>query len=250
MQRDGPRHFTAYTITAILYIMGALGIYFYQTKQMVAEKKPEEKVLQMSLSTFVPEPIKKVLEKVEKPKTIEEPEPIVEELQPIVKKILPKALSPIVKKIIPKKRVIKKVIKPKKKKVRKKITKKKKSRTRKKHKKSVKKAKTSSRAIANKSLKSKPSPAKKSAFFAKVRAQINRYKMYPRIAQKRAMEGSVKVKFTILANGHVSHIQVSGRKVFLNSAREAVRKAFPIPVKSIPISLPKTVNLTLHYQLR
>jgi len=64
------------------------------------------------------------------------------------------------------------------------------------------------------------------------------------------MQGKVKVRFTILANGNVGHISVKGPKVFHNSARYAVKKAFPISTKNAPISLPTSVNLTLHYQLR
>ena len=74
--------------------------------------------------------------------------------------------------------------------------------------------------------------------------KIDRNKFYPRIAKKRGMQGSVKVKFTILANGNVGHISVSGPKVFHNSARNAVKKAFPIDAKKSPISLPTSVNVT------
>jgi protein TonB len=206
----------------------------------------------MSLSAFVPPkplPIEKPIEKIEE---VVEPEPTVEEPkpEPIVEKIIPKPLPPVIKKKIIKKKIVKKVLKPKAKKkkpkkkiVKKKILKKKSIKTKK-----IKKKKATS-SVAKKSTKSYASPAKKNAFLSKVRAKINRNKMYPRIAQKRGMEGSVKVKFTILANGQVSNIQVKGKKVFLNSARSAIKKAFPISVKNVPLSLPTTVNLTLRYQL-
>jgi len=64
------------------------------------------------------------------------------------------------------------------------------------------------------------------------------------------MQGAVKVKFTILRSGKVGHISVDGPKVFRNSARDAVKSAFPINVKKSPLSLPMSVNITLRYQIR
>ena len=92
--------------------------------------------------------------------------------------------------------------------------------------------------------------AKKNQFLAQVRQKINQHKSYPKIAQRRGLQGKVKVRFTILANGNVGHISLSGPKVFHNSARRAVKGAFPINTKNAPISLPQSVNLTLRYQLR
>jgi protein TonB len=64
------------------------------------------------------------------------------------------------------------------------------------------------------------------------------------------MQGSVKVRFTILPGGNVGNISISGPKVFHRSARSAIKKSFPVSTKNIPVSLPQTVNLTLRYQLR
>ncbi len=64
------------------------------------------------------------------------------------------------------------------------------------------------------------------------------------------MQGVVKVRFTILANGNVGHISVNGPKVFQNSARNAVKRAFPVNTKNVPISLPQSVNITLRYKLK
>jgi protein TonB len=159
-----------------------------------------------------------------------QPESIV--LKPVIK---PK---PIVKKpIIKKPKKVKKKIKKsiKKKKVKKRSVKKRKNRN-------TKKSTTRSRVKTN--------PVKKSQFLSKLRAKINRAKSYPRIAQRRGMQGVVKIRFTILANGNVGNISVSGPKVFRNSARLAVKSAFPITTKNAPFSLPTTVNLLLRYQLK
>jgi protein TonB len=64
------------------------------------------------------------------------------------------------------------------------------------------------------------------------------------------MQGTIDVRFTILSNGRVGNISVSGPKVFHKSARNAVKSAFPINVKNAPISLPKSINIKLRYQIR
>jgi len=253
MQRDVPRHFTAYTITFLVYFAVIWTIFYTQTHTFISPKDTKEKVLEMSLSTFVPEVVTPLKEKVIEPvvevqEPIEEPvvEPVVKKpiVKPIVKEpILKKpVLNPVKKKVTKKPKAKKtKVKKPKvKKKVVKKI--KKKSMVRK-----VKK-KASQRETSSK--QTKHSAGERNAFFNTLRKKIDRHKFYPRIAKKRRMEGSVKVKFTILSNGKVGNITVTGSKVFHKSAKNAVKSAFPIKSKNIPISLPKTVNLTLHYQIR
>ena len=208
-------------------------LFFYTLSNTIGtEQKPKEKIINFTLSEYVPEVMSPVEEIVEP-----EPEPIVEEVkpEPVVKKIVPKS-KPIVKKKIVKKVKKKKRVVKKKKRVKKKVSKK-----RSKQKKSNKKRVSS---------KTKTSLAKKNRFLNQLRAKINKNKNYPRIAQRRGMQGSVKVKFTILANGRVSNIRVTGKKVFHKSARKAIQKAFPIKVKSAPLSLPTTVNLTLRYQIQ
>jgi protein TonB len=98
------------------------------------------------------------------------------------------------------------------------------------------------------SAKSKVNPAKKNAFLSKVSENINKNKTFPRIAQRRGMKGSIKVRFVILPNGDVGNIRLKGPSVFHNAAREAVKKSFPISIKNAPVSLPLSVNFTLHFK--
>ncbi len=252
MQRHVPRHFTAYTITAILYLSVIAAIYYAQTQHFVSSKETKEKVIQMSLSTFVPEVKKEIVieepiveEVVKEEPKVEEvvPEPVVEKVpeQPITKK--PLAKKPVIKKPVIKKPVIKKpkkIIKKKAKKVKKKVTKK---HSKKKHKKKSSKAQASSQ-------QSKSTHAQRNKFWSALRNKIDKHKFYPRLAKKRMMEGAVKVRFTVLANGNVGHITLKGPKIFYNSARNAVKSAFPIDAKKSPVSLPTTINLTLRYQIR
>ncbi|WP_223898757.1 energy transducer TonB [Sulfurovum sp. TSL1] len=222
----------------------------------MATKKIEEKTTQLCLCSFQPEVVSSVeqaeqeeieeVQEVEKPVVEEEPvveeDPVVEpeiskeptpEQEPKVKEeLIP---EPVVQKVIPKP-IVKEVKKKPKPKAKKKTSKKS-------AKKKQKRQKASSRS-AN------ISPAQKNQFLASIRDKINKHKSYPRIAQRRGMQGTVKVAFTILKNGNVGNISVSGPTVFHKSARQAVQSAFPIDIRNAPISLPKSIKITLRYQIR
>lgn len=239
MQRH--RFFISFFGTLLLYVTVGL-LFFYTLHQTIGtEQKPQEKIITFALSEYVPE----VIPPVEPPMETPEEEPIVEEVvepvvkeEPVIEEVMPEPIKPkpvVKKKKIVKKKVIKKK-RVKKKSVKKRVTKRKST---------TKKASRKKRAS-----KTEASPAKKNAFMSRIRAKINKNKAYPRIAQRRGMQGSVKVRFTILPNGHVSNIKITGKKVFHKSARKAIQKAFPIKVKSAPLSLPTTVNLTLRYQIQ
>lgn len=253
MQKDLPRHFTAFTIVIAVYAT-IIGVIFYtQTAILISSTDTKEKVLEMSLSTFVPKVI--APPKKEKLKPAEEVKTIIEEVkeESVIEPKLEHKLEPIV---IPKPVVKKPVIKPLEKKVeqkpkvdKNKVVKKKTSKKEaiKKPKRTAKKQ-TSKRQPSSKQAKS--SMGERNKFFNQLRSKIDKHKFYPRIAKKRRMEGSVKVRFSILKSGKVGNVSVTGPKVFYKSARNAVKSAFPISLKNIPISLPKTVNLTLHYKIR
>ena len=248
MQRNVHRHFTAYIITIGLYGFFAFLLFYSQSHRFVSSDEPKESVIKMSLSQFVPElptPPEPVIEESipEEPMVEPEPipEPIVEKEPEIIKEIIPepvvekKVITPV-KKVVekPKKKVVEKK-KEIKKKAKKKPTKK-------------KKRKTSSRQASSK--QSQSSPAEKNKFWNTLRRKIDKKKSYPRIAKKRGMEGVVTVKFTILRSGNVGNISVKGPKIFHNSAKKAVKKAFPINVQKAPVSFPQSINLKLRYQLR
>jgi len=233
------RNLISFLTTTILYML-LFGSYFYlMHNYLITDQRAQDSAVQLSLTEFIPEVIpeaEEVEEEVveEKPEPEPEPEPIIKE-EPVIEEAVP---EPVVPKVIPKPAV--KKPEPKKKKPKKKVKKKK----RKKH----------SAVNRNRGVKrqgsGRESTRSKHRFLAMVRQKINRNKSYPRIAKKRGMQGSVKVRFTILRNGNVGHISITGPKVFHTSARRAIKKSFPISTKNIAVSLPKTVNLTLRYQLR
>ncbi len=88
----------------------------------------------------------------------------------------------------------------------------------------------------------------KSHFINRLRSKIERNKKYPKIAQKRGMQGSVKVKFTITSSAKPSHITVKGSKVFVTATKSAIKRSFPISTKGV--SLPMNITLTINYHLK
>jgi protein TonB len=239
------RHFISYFSTTILYLAMA-GLFFYvQKNTLVSLKKSEEKMLNMTLSAFEPEvipPMERVEEVMEKVEPVVEPE-IIKELvveKEIEEEVVPEPLvekvkfKPVIKKVVKKPEVTKK------------------TKTKKVKKKQVKKKHVTKKQVHKKpsARKSKSSQAEKDQFLANIRAKINKHKTYPRIAKKRRMQGSVNVKFTILNTGKIGNISVSGPKVFHDSAKEAVKSAFPVSTKNAPVTLPASINITLRYQIR
>jgi len=93
------------------------------------------------------------------------------------------------------------------------------------------------------------SPAARNRFFAALRAKINRAKRYPRMAQKRHIQGIVDVSFTIAADGTLQNLSVTGPKVFHTSAKKAVQRAFPLKTTGVPVRFPINVRLKLRYRL-
>jgi len=92
--------------------------------------------------------------------------------------------------------------------------------------------------------------AGKNRFLAILKSRINRNKSYPRAARRRGMTGIVHVSFTILRSGGVGHISINGPKIFYNSAKTAVRHAFPVNPAEAPFPLPKRISLSIRYNIR
>ena len=225
------RNLLSFLATSFLYAMvGYVLFYLSKTTSISTEKSPL-KTIAMSLNTFQPEVVEEKPQPLKEEPTPEpEPEPLpVESPKP----------APLVKKEEIKKPEVKKVKEEKPKEKPKKAAKK-----------PPVKLQPTEKTDARKSTQIQQSTAaQKNLFLAKVRERINQHKSYPRMAKRRGMEGSVRVDFTILANGTVSDIKVSGPKAFHASAKEAVEKAFPLSVNTLPTTLPQKVSITLHYVL-
>ncbi|UFH59023.1 energy transducer TonB [Sulfurovum mangrovi] len=239
------RFLFSFLVTSISYIVVGFSLFYFSQTTNISDTKSSLNTIELTVQAFQPQVIEKEPEpiKEETPEPEEkveetplpEPEPEVEQPKPVE---IPKP------KPLPKKEESKKPEPPKEK------AKVKKEKPKKHVKKSTKKCSPAEKRSALKSSKKQRSSAnEKNLFLAKVRDRINRNKSYPRVAKRRGMQGSVEVNFTILPNGHVSAIAVSGSRVFHTSAKKAVEKAFPVSVKNIPMKLPEKVSITLHYRL-
>lgn len=220
-----------------MYATGAVAL-FYTSSLQISEKKSEVKTIELSLQAYQPptqepqpveekqpEPLKEETPPKEEEKPLPEPEIVkpeplpIEPPKPEVKK--PELSKPEVKKEKPKPAV-----------------------------KKCKKAKSLPQQSARQSTREQQSSAdEKNLFLSMIRNRIDRNKTYPRIAKRRGMQGSVNVSFTILPDGKVGNIRISGPNAFHNSAQEAVLKSFPVSVKNAPISLPQSVSFTMHYRV-
>lgn len=92
----------------------------------------------------------------------------------------------------------------------------------------------------------------KRAFLNQVRSQIIANKKYSRIALRRHIEGSVKVKFDIMANGSVNNIRfVKGKTILQKSVRKSIIKSFPIPIPNVlKDQLPMyNISVTVHFKI-
>ncbi|MFT7879921.1 MAG: energy transducer TonB [Sulfurimonas sp.] len=244
------RFLFSFLVTSFSYLVVGVSLLYFSQTTTISDKKSPLKTIELSIQAFQPQVIEEKPEpiKEETPTPVEKkPEPVKEEIPPPEPKV--EQPKPVVKMPKPKPHVQKE--KSKKPELKKEKPKVKKKQPKKVVKKSKKRRPPTQKRSALKSTKKQHSTAKqKNLFLAKVRDRINRNKSYPRIAKRRGMQGSVKVNFTILPNGHVSAITVKGSKAFHRSAKKAVKKAFPVSVKSIPMRLPEKVSITLHYKLR
>ena len=79
-----------------------------------------------------------------------------------------------------------------------------------------------------------------------IRAQIERAKVYPEAARRRAREGTVDLRFRIAPDGSVERVEIvqsSGHDLLDESAMQTIRRAGPYPV------LAGWVRIPLAYQL-
>jgi protein TonB len=227
------RSFVSYFSTMLLYLL-LISLYFSLQHRYVASQTSEESKMQICLSSFHAEetlPAEEETALAEPVVQEEEETSEAKEEQKVEETLLePEKVEPIKENPAEAKQEVQPEPKKSKPAVK------------------TKKPKSAAPQVASKG--SQSSTFEKDAFLGKVREKINRHKSYPRIAQKRGMQGEVKVRFTILANGRVEDILVEGSRIFYDSAKEAVERAFPIETKNAPISLPKTITITLRYQIR
>jgi protein TonB len=96
-------------------------------------------------------------------------------------------------------------------------------------------------------------PGIEAAYLAALQARLERYKDYPRLAQRRGEEGTVLLRFTINRHGMVIEhaiVQSSGHTSLDNSVEHMIRRAQPLP--AIPFEMGRDwiqVILPVQFQL-
>jgi protein TonB len=83
----------------------------------------------------------------------------------------------------------------------------------------------------------------------KIRAALQANLVYPYIARKKRMEGSVTVSFRINQTGNPEAIRIlkgSGYSILDAAARDTVVKASPFPARNNSVEVPITFTLTDH----
>jgi|GEM_PF-452321 len=267
---QNPKHRYSFSLLVTLLLYTSLVAAYIWWPSKIEVPKPnlsKEKAMVLSLATFAAKPspheaetpvVKEVLsqeqedtpqppkeeevkekepqeepkEEIQEPKEPEEitPQPLPKEPEPKKQEEKPKPKPKVTKKL---KRVKKTPHKPHKTKTKKKR----------------KKGKHTQKRVVSGGGKPHYSAAARNRFLAQIRAKINRAKSYPKVAQRRGMQGVVKARFTILPNGHVSAITLQGPRVFHASAKKAIQSAFPVNTSNAPMRLPATVTLSLRYRL-
>jgi len=238
------RYFSSFLITTVLYsALIASIVTVWDKKVEFTDKTQEAQRIEVSLVSLPkptppkPAPITPPIEEV-KPQPKEEPKKI-EKVEEVIEKPLPKP-EPKAKKIVKKKpkKPVKKIVKKIKKKKTQKVVKKQPKSNPKNAQKSIitKKSKNSSKQLAQ----------KRNLYYATLKRKINRNKSYPRIAKRRGMQGSVKVRFTISPSGKLVNIKIlSGPKVFHSSTKDAIKRSLPYapPKGVLKGSTPLTISV-------
>lgn len=79
---------------------------------------------------------------------------------------------------------------------------------------------------------------------------IEKNKSYPAFARKANIQGSVKVCFTISKEGKLVSLMIKeGKKVFHNSALNAIKRSLPYPVQEGVLTSSLTIDLEIVYTL-
>ncbi|MEO1954692.1 MAG: TonB family protein [Campylobacterales bacterium] len=234
------RYFKSFFLTLFLYII-IIGvcISFLQEHPKVSSKKEQLKKLKVSLVTIV------------------EPTVLKKEILKPNKKIIKqkKVIKPKIKKVIRKKHKQKKVIHKKivKKKPVKKVVKKQ-SKIDKVVKKKPIEPKPIVKSIVQKKqngINDKKNELKKQKYYKLIKQTITLYKKYPKKAIRRGVQGFVKVKFIVSANGELVSIDIiDGKKIFYKSVKKAIKKTFPLSPPKGVFSKNFELEVKLVYRLR
>lgn len=91
----------------------------------------------------------------------------------------------------------------------------------------------------------------KQEYLRRLMAHIEAHKEYPRAARRRRIEGDVHVVFTLLTGGGIAAVATEGgHHLLAEAARNAVKRAAPMPSPPERISLPWKVAFTMRFTIQ
>lgn len=104
---------------------------------------------------------------------------------------------------------------------------------------------------ASKQTDSQALHVKQKSYLQDLRERINGHKAYPKMAQKRNIEGNVMVEFTISTKGELlSYAIIEGQTLFMKSAEEAIVKSFPFFMEEELFTHNQTIKIEIVYALK
>lgn len=88
------------------------------------------------------------------------------------------------------------------------------------------------------------------AYLAKLLRHIESFKFYPRVAQRRGIQGEVQVSFLLMARGDIAALHVRGGHLLLQqAARAAVQGALPMLAPPKTMTVPFNVSFVMQFQM-
>ncbi|QEZ89543.1 energy transducer TonB [Aliarcobacter cibarius] len=235
------RYLNSFFITSFLYSMvGA--IFLYAMSEIKIEPKKEEIITKISLNSVA---VQKIEKKIVEPIIEQKPEPVIEK---IVEKPAPKVIEKTkkVEKVVKKEKPIEKIVEKPVEKVAEKTEK------------SIEENPVVTQTTPNtnpviESISKAQIDSIEDAYLSKVKAKIEKNKVYPKIAKRLNQTGKVVVSFDILKDGKVINIRIIQNSKFEKLDEASIELLTKIGFfEAIPNELNKTVwniQIPINYQI-
>ncbi len=235
------RYLNSFFITSFLYSMvGA--IFLYAMSEIKIEPKKEEIITKISLNSVA---VQKIEKKIVEPIIEQKPEPVIEK---IVEKPAPKVIEKTkkVEKVVKKEKPIEKIVEKPVEKVAEKTEK------------SIEENPVVTQTTPNtnpviESISKAQIDSIEDAYLSKVKAKIEKNKVYPKIAKRLNQTGKVVISFDILKDGKVINIRIIQNSKFEKLDEASIELLTKIGFfEAIPNELNKTVwniQIPINYQI-
>ena len=91
---------------------------------------------------------------------------------------------------------------------------------------------------------------KREQYLQQLLSHIESFKFYPLAARRRAIEGNVKIAFSLQDSGSYQQLNLDGeRSVLINATRMALEAAIPMPVPDDDVKISRQIEFTMVYSL-